>query len=184
MRKQEQGFSLIETLVVVSIIALIVSISMASFQRVRMETRDTKRLADFKNLTTALELYYSKYNKYPCGSLTTPGGITETDGDWLHANTPADSFLNSVPVSGFSCSASPTNGLVTDGLINYGIHDPNSANSAYVYEVANDRQSYILYTILESGGNVNKMANDGGFISCFYELGSGVGKIRPYWICQ
>ncbi len=184
MRKFEQGFTLIELLTVMSIVAFIVSAVMVSLQGARLQSRDTRRIADFKNLTTALDLYYTKYNMYPCGSFGTPSGVSQTDADWLHEHNSTDSFLNSFPISSFVCPQAPTYGLVTDGLTRYGIHDPVLGRSVYIYEVTNDRQTYILYSILESPYNVSKMTGDGGLSNCFYEVGNGVGRITPYWLCN
>ncbi len=180
---KQQGFTLVELLVVIAIIGLLMSIMLSSIAYVRASARDARRIADFKSLTAALELFYSQHNMYPCGSLNALSPNIQTDGDWLHDHTPSDSFLDSSPVGSFVCPASPTYGLVTAGLVKYGIKDPGTT-SPYIYEVTSDRQKYILYTILESSANSVKMTGDGGFVNCFYEVGNGVGQINPYWLCE
>lgn len=62
---QEQGFTLIELLVVISIIGLLASVVLVSLNGARKKARETKRLADIRQLQTALELYYNDNNAYP-----------------------------------------------------------------------------------------------------------------------
>jgi len=63
--KQQKGFTLIELLVVVAIIGLLASIILASLNTARQKGRDARRIADMKEIQTALELYYSDHNAYP-----------------------------------------------------------------------------------------------------------------------
>ena len=64
-RNIQKGFTLIELLVVISIISLLSSIVMASLSQARAKARDTKVIGDFRQIQTALSLYYDKYKKYP-----------------------------------------------------------------------------------------------------------------------
>lgn len=78
MRKnnfQKAGFTLIELLVVIAIIGLLSSIVLASLNSARAKARDAKRIADFKQIQTALELFYDQVGKYPQspGHPTWPG---------------------------------------------------------------------------------------------------------------
>ena len=52
-----RGFTLIELLVVIAIIGLLSSIVMASLNTARERARDVRRLADIRQIQTALELY-------------------------------------------------------------------------------------------------------------------------------
>ena len=60
-----KGFTLIELLVVVAIISLLSSVVMASLNSARIKARDVKRVADFRNIASAMELYFDKYGRYP-----------------------------------------------------------------------------------------------------------------------
>jgi type II secretion system protein G len=65
-----KGFTLIELLVVVSIISLLSSIVLSSLNTARAKARDARRMADLKQIQTALELYRNDNSGYPSsGSL-------------------------------------------------------------------------------------------------------------------
>ena len=63
--KRQSGFSLLELLVVIGIIGLLASIIVVNLTGARKRARDTKRVADIRNIQTANEDYYGKYGKYP-----------------------------------------------------------------------------------------------------------------------
>ncbi len=63
--KNTKGFTLIELLVVIAIIGLLASVVLLALNSARAKSRDAKRLADVRQLTTALELYYNDFNAYP-----------------------------------------------------------------------------------------------------------------------
>jgi len=64
----KKGFTLIELLIVVSIIGLLSTLAVVALGSARVKARDSKRLADLKQLQTALELYYTDQNSYPTGT--------------------------------------------------------------------------------------------------------------------
>lgn len=65
--RSERGFTLIELLVVISIISLLSSVVMSSLESARKKARDARRMADMRQLRTALELYYDANGVYPLG---------------------------------------------------------------------------------------------------------------------
>lgn len=64
-KKYSGGFTLIEILVVISIIALLTSSALVAFSNARKKSRDVRRLADMQQMHTALELFYAEYKGYP-----------------------------------------------------------------------------------------------------------------------
>jgi prepilin-type N-terminal cleavage/methylation domain-containing protein len=65
MTSRRSGFTLIEMLVVVAIIGLLSSIILVGLGDVRKDARDTRRVADIRQLQNALEIYYSTNQAYP-----------------------------------------------------------------------------------------------------------------------
>ena len=62
------GFTLVELLVVISIIGILASIGLVAFNSAQARSRDVQRKSDLKQISSALELYYSDYGQYPGSS--------------------------------------------------------------------------------------------------------------------
>lgn len=72
----QQGFTLVELLVVISIIGILSSFAVVSLNSARMKARDALRKGDMAQLRTALNLYYDDNDEYPyCG--TWDGGAVD-----------------------------------------------------------------------------------------------------------
>lgn len=65
MRTKKTGFTLIELLVVVSLIGILATLVLANLNAARQRGRDAQRKADFRNIQTALRLYYNDYGGFP-----------------------------------------------------------------------------------------------------------------------
>jgi prepilin-type N-terminal cleavage/methylation domain-containing protein len=63
--KGRKGFTLIELLVVIGIIGLLTTLSVVAFTNSRIKARNARRVADIKQVQTALEMYYNDNNAYP-----------------------------------------------------------------------------------------------------------------------
>lgn len=63
--KRQKGFTLIELLVVIAIIGLLASVVLLALNSARQKSRDAKRLADVRQIASALELYFNDNNTYP-----------------------------------------------------------------------------------------------------------------------
>lgn len=73
---KQKGFTLVELLVVISIIGVLSSVVLVSLNSARAKARDTRRITDLKQMQTALEIYYDKNGQYPLpagGSLVWSG---------------------------------------------------------------------------------------------------------------
>jgi prepilin-type N-terminal cleavage/methylation domain-containing protein len=64
-KRSEKGFTLIELLVVIAIIGILSSVVLASLNTARLKSRDTRRIADIKQLQLALALYFDSNSQYP-----------------------------------------------------------------------------------------------------------------------
>ncbi len=72
MKNKKQAFTLVELLVVIAIIGILATLAVVSLQNARARARDSKRIADVRQMQTALELYFNDWNAYPVtASLTT-----------------------------------------------------------------------------------------------------------------
>lgn len=82
-RKQQQGFTLIEILIVVAIIAILASVVLVGLGPTQRAGRDARRLSDLREVQTGLELYYNKCGYYP-GVAVAAGTAC---GSWSAGNT-------------------------------------------------------------------------------------------------
>ncbi|MDP1709394.1 MAG: prepilin-type N-terminal cleavage/methylation domain-containing protein [Candidatus Komeilibacteria bacterium] len=78
MKKQlnQKGFTLIELLVVIAIIGILSTLAVVSLNNAREKSRDAKRVADTKQVQTALELFFADNNGYPTGTDVVLGSAT------------------------------------------------------------------------------------------------------------
>jgi len=83
---KQKSFTLIELLVVITIIGLLSSVVLVSLNSARTKTRDAKRIAEVKQLMTALELYYDSNGHYPISGGPAPGcGATSPNAGWCNS---------------------------------------------------------------------------------------------------
>lgn len=87
MKKNKQGFTLIELLIVIAIIGLLATLAIVSLNSAQRKARDTKRVADVKQIQNAVELYFSENAVYP-----TSAGRT-----WATFSTSIDPYITTVP---------------------------------------------------------------------------------------
>lgn len=67
-QKTQKGFTLIELLVVIAIIGLLASVVLLALGSARQKSRDAKRLADVRQIASALEIYFNDNNGYPAST--------------------------------------------------------------------------------------------------------------------
>ncbi len=58
------GFTLVELLIVMSIISMLITIAVVSFRGAQLRARDTQRKADLRQYQNALEIYANSHNSY------------------------------------------------------------------------------------------------------------------------
>ena len=124
MKKNNKGFSLVELLVVAGIIGLLATISVISVNSLRVKSRDTRRLADIKQIQAALQMYYMDHHSYPAGQIAS-GTVLSDNGFSL--NPSGNVYLRPVPTNPI-----PAN----DGLC--------PVNSVYTYNQLSSGASYSL----------------------------------------
>ncbi len=142
----KKGFTLIELLIAMAILGILATVGLGSFRTAQMRGRDTERKSDLKQISNALELYYSDYRQYPLVDLpwgaefkdakdTTyikkvpndPGGCNylyqvSTSGDkyrlFAHLENTEDKNINT-DIVGVNCSTAACN-------CNFSITSPNT----------------------------------------------------------
>lgn len=140
----QAGFTLIEMIVVMVIVAVLAGIMLVNFQDARTRTRDSVRKADLRQVKSALQLYYNDSQVFPASTSTydpdseaeiSANGSTITDAcgdpagecDWGSSFTVGETvYMSSLPI------------------------DPlNIGNHQYTYLNINS-DSYLLLTFLEN----------------------------------
>jgi len=88
--EHKRGFTLIEVLVAATIIAVLTSIGVVSYQAANRRARDAKRKADLEQIRAALEMYKADSNWYPN---TGTGNWTNTS----NLEAPLIKYLSPIP---------------------------------------------------------------------------------------
>jgi prepilin-type N-terminal cleavage/methylation domain-containing protein len=93
-----RGFTLIEILVSISIIALLSSVILSATNSARKNARDSRRISSVRELQTGLELYYTENQHYP----DSDGAGPSASGSWGVGNwdTPANATFLTPLVTG------------------------------------------------------------------------------------
>lgn len=100
--KKRNAFTLLELLVVISIIGILVALGTAAFSTTQKKSRDARRKADIKALQNGFEQYQARENSYPSSQLEAndsvifPAGLPEDpkgEGENVYTlNLSADAF--------------------------------------------------------------------------------------------
>ncbi len=137
MKNTRKGFTLIEILIVVAIIAILASVVLVGLGPTQQAGRDARRLSDLSEVQNGLELYYNKCGVYPGGAAGTTCGAVTLGGDDVTAySNMATSTIN----AGIGISSIPV--------------DPSNVTPhQYSYAINAAGTSYVLQTVLENPNN-------------------------------
>jgi prepilin-type N-terminal cleavage/methylation domain-containing protein len=114
--KNNRGFTLVEIIVVVGIMAILSGIVYASLSGSKAQNRDQKRVADISNIQLALEMYFNINRQYPAklwpdktdppGTFTYLSSATNILSNDVNPPTsdPSDKY-HYVPLGGSKCSS-------------------------------------------------------------------------------
>jgi prepilin-type N-terminal cleavage/methylation domain-containing protein len=169
MLKVRKAFTLVELLVVIAIIGLLSSVAVVSLNGARDKARDTKRLADIKQITTAMTMYYNDN-----GTLPNPTSLGCSGGDtWF-------------------CLGHGTSGTCWRGTIN-GCTALDNALAPYIAKIPDDPANNTAYNgdaylYIWNGGaqiihwGIDEVATSALCLGGFYGQWGTTGNNR-YW-CQ
>ncbi len=80
MRKNHNGFTIIEVIVTVVVIAVLISMAFFGYNQVQKDSRNSERASKIKIITEALESYYAKNGEYPsCSAMTQSGALVSAN---------------------------------------------------------------------------------------------------------
>ncbi len=115
MKNNKKGFTLIELLVVIAIIGLLSTLSILALNTARARSRDARRVADVKQIQTALEMYYNDMGSYPANATVVAGErIFSANGTYMAATPKPPTPSN----DGSSCTTPAPNYTYAVGLGN------------------------------------------------------------------
>jgi prepilin-type N-terminal cleavage/methylation domain-containing protein len=136
-KMKRRGFTLLEALAVIAIIGIISTIVVVMLNSTRAKMRDAKRLADVRQIQTALELYFDDKQQYPDGATVAValGGANASalcTGGFVAAPCPAGAttYMGTVP-----SAAVPPDGLCSSGT-NAFVYTTPTATAAVSYDLA------------------------------------------------
>ena len=148
---KRKGFTLIELLVVIAIIGLLSTLAVVALNSARQRSRDAKRVADIRQIQTALELGFSETSGYPAqGTADTPLVLGGSSAMVLCKNT------NAVFQATAADCTTTYMGLVPSNP------SPNGANYSYVGTAAGYTLTFNLEGATGQLGAGNNCANPNG----------------------
>lgn len=121
-RRKQRGFTLIEMMIVVSIIAILAAILVPNFVRARAQAQTAGCEANLKEIATALELYETDNDRYP------------DSGTVNASNAELQPYLKQVPVDPVAgptvfytfTVTNPTTSTADYTIVCPGTHDPGT----------------------------------------------------------
>lgn len=123
----KRGFTLVELMVAVMIIAMLTIVTVSQFQTARKKAKDVQRKGDLNALSKALQMYFADYGVFPPadgGNLGLVG--SEWGGTFVDSSVPPYVYMKKLPKE------------------NYLVNKP------YCYKVSVDRKKYALFAQLEN----------------------------------
>ena len=168
MKNKEKAFTLVELIVVITILAILWTIGFLSFQSYNVFARDTVRVYDLKNINSVLEYTYTESWRYPIPDewveISYSGWTVWTQWTFWKKSKRATKRLNKAPI------------------------DPLTQNE-YTYSVLNTNSEFELWSIFEWDEVANNKlieesyADEGGFKAYItWNYNWQIAKVNTGWI--
>lgn len=119
-RTSRHGFTIVELLIVIVIIAILAAITIVAFRGVQSRARDSSRTSAVRQIQKSLELYRQQYGRYPAhvgAGTNVPGGFVGVWGtSYSYSVATDDSWLRN---------------LTNEGTVKTAPLDPTNDNTHY-----------------------------------------------------
>jgi len=146
MKKNKKlGFTLVELLIVISIMGILTVVGAASFKTVQLKSRDVRRKNDLSSISKALNMYYNDVGTFP------------------HGIPDINRMINSVGV-GFSAAV---NGSVTTYMVEMP-RETTKGIEGYYY-ISTTGKSFKIFVNLENKEDNNCLKDSTGNILLTYD---------------
>lgn len=161
------GFTLVELIVVIAIIAILTAIGLVVYIGINEKSRDAARFADLAELNQAVYLAVQDANDYApilCYNQTTPCSGSSYP---INGNTQQTDGTGWIPIN------FDINNIVTPNTLPL---DPKN-DSTYYYTYCSDGLNWKISAVLEFPANLWMMQTDGGNDPNRYEVGSRLKQL-------
>jgi type II secretion system protein G len=158
-KAQKRGFTLVELLIVIVVIAILAAISVVAYNGVQARARDSQRTSDIANLVKAIEMYYLDHGTFP----RITGGSSTINSSWA---TTADSswqlLVNELApyMSGIGRDPISTPGESIISTSSTGYNYAYFSNNSGTYCGTDANQTFILVYRLETQPQKNNLIGD------------------------
>lgn len=187
MNMNRKGFTLIELLVVIAIIGLLSAVVLASLSTARSKARDSKRIAEIKQLMLALEMYNNEVGHFPnstnCGA-TRPNTSwcnsiesLNSNGSWIRDGVKQDvlaTYIKKEPTDPIAPEIVPASMRTVGGY--------------YYYASTGDASAFGMYLLVFTLENPIPGLGKDGIVSCIgtkFNYGAGDDKTITWGVgCQ
>ena len=173
MKKTTTGFTIVELLIVIVVIAILAAISVVAYTGIQTRARDTIRSSDMANIVKSLEAYYVVNGEYPA-SINPSGGAS----GWEFSNDVASGrvFMQTLGEhAGSRIPLDPSN----DSAPNYQYISLNNGYTFSANSCTISQPFYVLRVTYESSSN-NPTPAGSAAATCGGESGWASTSTRRY----
>jgi general secretion pathway protein G len=93
MHRDEKGFTLVELMIVIIILAILTAIAVPSYMVLRNRARVAAAQSEMKNIATAFEMYNADWDQYPPAETW----VEEVEGTAIVVNLDGNAYMDPVP---------------------------------------------------------------------------------------
>lgn len=116
MQEKQKGFTIVELLIVIVVIAILAAITIVAYNGVQSRAKSAKVQQDLKSMQKLVELYKAENGSYP-----------STSGNWSFSSSSADGFIPSIVPTFASSLPRFTADSVVNGGHSY-VYNSNGTN--------------------------------------------------------